>query len=91
MAWADNRGLRHGQRLGSAAALVGSILLLGESLGLRIVAEGVETASSLQQLRDLSCAAIQGYHIGHPVTAAEITADLRFADTQRSRLAVLGR
>lgn len=48
-------------------ALIASIASLGASLGLRVVAEGVETASVLDELSDLGCDIGQGYHIARPV------------------------
>ena len=57
--------------------LVRAIISLGSSLGLRIVAEGVENADVLEKLRDLGCDIIQGYHIGRPVPAHELAANLQ--------------
>ena len=57
--------------------LVRAIISLGSSLGLRIVAEGVENADVLEKLRDLGCDIIQGYHIGRPVPAHELAANLK--------------
>jgi EAL domain-containing protein (putative c-di-GMP-specific phosphodiesterase class I) len=56
--------------------LVRSIIGLGSSLGLRIVAEGVETADVLEELRDLGCDVIQGYLTGRPLPAGELAASL---------------
>ena len=44
-------------------------MLLGQSLGKQIVAEGIETASQFVQLRDLGCTIGQGYHLGRPLSA----------------------
>lgn len=51
------------------AAIVSSIIALGRSLQLRIVAEGVETAGQQQYLNDLGCDLLQGYHLGKPMDA----------------------
>jgi EAL domain-containing protein (putative c-di-GMP-specific phosphodiesterase class I) len=48
-------------------ALIASIASLCASLGLRVVAEGVETASVLDELSDLGCDIGQGHHIARPV------------------------
>ena len=48
-------------------SLVRTVINLGESLGLDIVAEGVETIDQLRQLRDFSCDKAQGFLISHPV------------------------
>jgi diguanylate cyclase (GGDEF)-like protein len=53
------------------AAIVSSIIALGRSLQLQIVAEGVETAGQRQYLSELGCDLLQGYHLGRPVDAQE--------------------
>lgn len=55
------------------AAIVSSIITLGDNLGLKIVAEGVETKEQLSFLRDLHCHQIQGYFISKPVSYEEAT------------------
>jgi diguanylate cyclase (GGDEF)-like protein/PAS domain S-box-containing protein len=52
-----------------AAAVVRSAISLGKSLDLRVVAEGVEDAETLDELRRLECDEVQGYLIGSPMTA----------------------
>ena len=49
------------------ATIVCSTIDLAHNLGLRVVAEGVENANVLAQLRVLSCDEAQGYHIGRPM------------------------
>lgn len=44
----------------------------GKSLTLRVVAEGVEDASTLAYLRDLGCDLVQGYHIAKPLPVGQI-------------------
>jgi len=51
----------------SDAVIVHSTIDLGRNLGLRVVAEGVENALTLQQLDLLGCHAVQGYHISRPI------------------------
>lgn len=53
------------------AAIVESISGLAHALGLRIVAEGVETQEQLDELNKLGCDYAQGYLIGRPSAAAE--------------------
>ena len=53
------------------AVLVRSIIELGRNLGLRVTAEGVETASVHQTLRELGCDFAQGFHISRPIPADE--------------------
>ncbi len=55
------------------AAIVRAIIDLGHGLGLRVTAEGVETAGQFQELRRLGCDSIQGYLFARPVSAAEMT------------------
>ena len=50
-----------------SGAIVKTILMLGENLGLQVVAEGIETVSQLEKLRSLGCEAGQGYLFSRPV------------------------
>lgn len=50
-----------------ARSLVRTIIAMGDSLGLDMVAEGVENVRQLQTLAELRCAKAQGYLISHPV------------------------
>jgi diguanylate cyclase (GGDEF)-like protein len=56
----------------SDAVIVHSTIDLGRNLGLRVVAEGVENALTLQQLDLLGCHAVQGYHISRPVAPEDL-------------------
>ncbi len=51
-------------------AITSAIIALGHSLGLSVVAEGVETAEQLEYLTDRSCDVVQGYLFGRPMDAA---------------------
>jgi EAL domain-containing protein (putative c-di-GMP-specific phosphodiesterase class I) len=53
-----------------AAALVSGVVGLGHGLGLRVVAEGVETEAQLAALRRLGCDRAQGYLFSRPVPPA---------------------
>ena len=53
----------------ATAHLVRTILAMGESLGLEVVAEGVETIEQLAVLAELGCTHVQGYLVGRPVHA----------------------
>jgi diguanylate cyclase (GGDEF)-like protein len=53
-------------------AIVRSTTDLAQRLGLRVVAEGVETETALALLCDAGCEEVQGYFLQRPVPAAEI-------------------
>ncbi|HEY9193578.1 MAG TPA: EAL domain-containing protein, partial [Methyloversatilis sp.] len=55
-----------------AATIVRAILSLAGSMGLEIVAEGVETDSQFAHLRELGCHRLQGYLFGRPATAGDL-------------------
>jgi len=59
------------------AAIVNAIIALGHGLGLKVIAEGVETIEQLDYLRTLKCDEIQGYLFSRPVPADEMTRLLR--------------
>jgi diguanylate cyclase (GGDEF)-like protein len=55
------------------SAIVQAVVHMGRALGLRTVAEGVETAHHLVELRELECDVAQGYHFARPRAAESIT------------------
>jgi diguanylate cyclase (GGDEF)-like protein/PAS domain S-box-containing protein len=57
---------------GGELALVGAIVAMAHKLGLKVVAEGVETPAQRALLADAGCDYAQGYIFGHPMTAAEL-------------------
>ena len=57
----------------AGAAIVRTTIDLAHSLGLRLVAEGVETEAHLRELARLGCDLAQGYHICRPVPAQDLT------------------
>jgi diguanylate cyclase (GGDEF)-like protein/PAS domain S-box-containing protein len=67
------------QRGGSDAALARTVVALGGSLGLRTVAEGVETAEQAAALRAMGCTYAQGFLFARPLAAAALEARLRAA------------
>jgi EAL domain-containing protein (putative c-di-GMP-specific phosphodiesterase class I) len=52
-------------------AIVRATIALAHSLGIRVVAEGVETEAQLELLHELGCDAMQGYLVGRPVPSPE--------------------
>jgi EAL domain-containing protein (putative c-di-GMP-specific phosphodiesterase class I) len=65
------------------ALIVRSTIDLGHNLGLRVIAEGVENAGTLEVLRSRGCDGVQGYHLSRPVPADRLPAALRAIHAQR--------
>jgi diguanylate cyclase (GGDEF)-like protein/PAS domain S-box-containing protein len=65
------------------AALIRTIFALSRSLGLRVVAVGVETQAQLEFLRQLGCDAYQGFLLGPPIPTQAWGAVVRQADSVR--------
>ena len=57
----------------SDAAIAHTVMALGHSLGLHVIAEGVETAGQRDFLAGLGCNAFQGYYFGRPGPASDLT------------------
>jgi EAL domain-containing protein (putative c-di-GMP-specific phosphodiesterase class I) len=55
-------------------AIVASTAALGRALGLRVVAEGVESGASAAVLAAIGCDLAQGFHYSPPVPAAQLPA-----------------
>ena len=60
------------QRGSNEAAVVRAIVLLGNSLGKTIIAEGIETSAQMEQLLQMGCTAGQGFHLSRPLAPALI-------------------
>ncbi|MBI4913775.1 MAG: EAL domain-containing protein [Acidobacteria bacterium] len=59
---------RLGREDGSESLIL-AIVSIAASLGLEVIAEGVEDPSQLEHLRELGCQIIQGFHFAHPMPA----------------------
>jgi EAL domain-containing protein (putative c-di-GMP-specific phosphodiesterase class I) len=69
----DRSFVRELPRRPNDAAIVRSTINLGRTLGLEVVAEGVESDEALEQLAGYGCDTAQGYVISRPVPADELT------------------
>ncbi|MCU1752211.1 putative bifunctional diguanylate cyclase/phosphodiesterase [Pseudomonas sp. 6D_7.1_Bac1] len=76
----DRGFVRDLERDSDDAAIVSAIVALGQALGLRIVAEGVETDVQQDFLTQLGCDSLQGYLLGHPLPAERFMVDIRRAE-----------
>ncbi len=55
------------------ASIVRAVIALGHSLGLEVIAEGVEEEAQARYLHALQCDVIQGYLISRPLPSDEMT------------------
>jgi diguanylate cyclase (GGDEF)-like protein len=71
------------ERAADAAAIVHAVVSLGRGLGMKVTAEGVETAEQHLFLRAAGVHTMQGFRFGRPDSAAQISARLAAPDTFR--------
>jgi len=69
------------------AAAIGAIIAAAHKLGLKVVAEGVETLQQFELLRSIGCDMVQGYFIGRPMPPSEFTETLEKNIGERGTLA----
>src|SRR5206468_3217682 len=55
-----------------AGSIVWTITSLGHRLGMRVIAEGIETAAQLTALESYGCDLAQGFHLARPAPAEDI-------------------
>ncbi|MBS0308479.1 MAG: bifunctional diguanylate cyclase/phosphodiesterase, partial [Proteobacteria bacterium] len=67
----DQSFVRNALDRGADAAIIRSIMTIGSSLGLSVIAEGVETEAEWQFLLDEGCSLFQGFHFGKPCATEE--------------------
>jgi diguanylate cyclase (GGDEF)-like protein/PAS domain S-box-containing protein len=53
-------------------AITKAIIAMGHSMGMRVIAEGVETARQMAALRNFGCDEIQGFHFSRPIPLPEL-------------------
>ena len=64
--------------------IVQTIVTLGQKLGMKLVAEGIETEIQVTLLRELGCELGQGYFFARPVGSDEATAILAASEGENS-------
>ncbi len=69
----DQSFIRDMESDNSSASLVMAIVRLAHSLGIKVIAEGVETRQQTEHLDRLSCDEVQGYYFGKPMSAENFT------------------
>ena len=80
----DRSFVSGGRGMAEGRAIVRAITGLGTSLGMRTIAEGVETVEQLDAVRDEGCREVQGYLFGRPAPAEELEGVIaRFASSER--------
>jgi diguanylate cyclase len=80
----DSSFVRSIERAADAAAIVHAVVSLGRGLGMKVTAEGVETADQQLFLRAAGVHSMQGYRFGRPCSAAEISMRLTKPDSFRA-------
>lgn len=68
----DRQFVEHLSERSQAAMIVRSVLGLGKSLDIPVLAEGVETAQQLEFLHSAKCEEVQGFYFGRPASAHQI-------------------
>lgn len=66
----------------SAAAIVAATIAMAKTLGMTLVAEGVETEEQRKFLVSQGCDRMQGYHLGRPMPAADFVERLQAEDRE---------
>lgn len=72
--------------------LASAIVALGDSLGLEVIAEGIERVEQMVQLRGLGCGYGQGFYFAKPMPSDELVEHLaRGTGAARATVAAAGR
>ena len=75
----DRSFLSRERGTGETEVVMRAIVELGRQLGLRVVAEGVETEAEMDRLRALGCELAQGYYFAAPQSADRVAQAVRGA------------
>jgi EAL domain-containing protein (putative c-di-GMP-specific phosphodiesterase class I) len=60
----------------SDISIVKAIIMMGQGLGVKVVAEGVETREQLQLLKEMDCEYAQGFYIDRPLTVEQFESNV---------------
>ncbi len=60
-----------------SGAIVEAVAAMAHTLGMKVVAEGVETDEQLARVKQLGCDQIQGFLLGRPLAAGQLAAHLK--------------
>ncbi len=66
------------------SAITSAVIALAHSLGMKVIAEGVENAEQLQYLADQECDIVQGYYLSRPLPEQKII--LQFSKVEQNSL-----
>ena len=69
-------------------AITSAVIALAHSLGMKVVAEGVETAEQLQYLADHDCDIVQGYYLSRPLPEHKVILQFTKASITESDSAI---
>jgi len=79
----DGSFLRMVETSPTDAAIVSAIIGIGDSLGLLVIGEGVETPGQMRFLRERGCETMQGFLFSQPLPPAEVAGMLRESALRR--------
>lgn len=71
-----DRSFVAGLPTGDDTTIIQTVLAMGQTLGMEVVAEGVERPDQLQALMSYGCRFAQGFHLGRPLPLPEVVAEL---------------
>jgi EAL domain-containing protein (putative c-di-GMP-specific phosphodiesterase class I) len=73
----DQSFVRNCAKRETDASILAAIVTMGHALGLKVLAEGVETEQQARVLRAQGCDEVQGYFYSRPITAEKLIALLK--------------
>ena len=78
----DASFVRRLQADGKDSEIVRAVIQLGSALGKVVIAEGIETRTQAERLRELGCEMGQGYLLSHPLPPLDLTALLELHSSE---------